>query len=840
MKAAEIDRLALSLPPESQAIPDELKQRNQWVVTKIVPTTEPGKKAAKIPICTATEHGASSTNPATWATFEDAAHLIEEWQGYDHTHVDAKTGAELTGPLVLPGFVFSGGDPYTGIDLDNCVDESGNLASWAQEIVDAFQSYTEVSHSGNGLHIIVRGSKPGGAGCKRGHVECYDQSRYFALTGRTLNGCNRIEDRQAELETFIANSLSKETPKQTRTAPDAHTGVDAEIVLQRAYASKRGDRLRALLSGDNAGLSSDSEGDLAACNILAFFCGNVSDDVALPVIDKIIRESGRYREKWDTVHRPADGATYGQMTIERALEGTVNRWKTPSEYRDAITADAAELMRQHGLDKQGIVNAAYDGQKGCADLFILLNRGRFCFDHTAGVWYVFAGHYWEVADVCQPIQLVDDVQALFKRAEVEISADIFELSEQLRLCDSTEEVKKIEGAIVEAQAKVKALSAMVRNLNTLGFRKQVVEFASVGEGNLGIGGTEWDLLPWMIACANGVVDLHTGELTPGQPNQYLKAFCPTPYDPAATAPLFLEAIKEIFNNDVELIAFVQRVLGMALVGEVLEHKVFIAEGRGRNGKDTLLGAVSDAMGPRLAGAIQPEVLLDQGRMRSSSGPSADIMRLQGLRLAIASETNEDCAFDASKLKLLTGGGELVGRAPYARREITFKPSHTLVLMTNSRPHAHADDYALWKRLTLIPFRMSFVEEPQYPHERQVQKDLPGRLRAEASGILNWLIQGCLQWQRIGLNPPAIVKRATLEYRRDEDVLQQFVDDACVVGDEVIVGAAALYSHYRVWAQDNGIRPMTGTKFGRKMAERFQKEQMRTGTQYIGIGLPATG
>lgn len=821
------------------SLPDGLTALPQWVVTKIVPPNEPGGKARKIPINVKTGSGASSTNPATWATYAEAIEYVEEWKDFDHTHVDAKTGEEIVGRIALPGFVFSAGDCFVGIDIDHCF-IGDKLTEEAQQIVDRFASYTERSLSGNGIHILVQGEKPDGIGSKRGNVECYDKARYFALTGATLNGYHRIEARQEELDAFLQRYLATKQPTdQCRPAPATHTSVDAGTVLNRAMNSKQADKLRTLLSGDNAGLPSDSDADLATCNILAFYCGNVDDGQAYSAIDKIIRESARMRDKWDTVHRPADGATYGRMTVEKALAGTIERYKTKAEFKEALTADAAELMQAAGLDTKAVVGMVYDGQKGCAELFAMLNKGRFCFDHTAGTWHVFQGHYWDHADVCQPIKEVDQVQAIFKRAEVELSADIIALSEQARVCDSTEESQKLLEKVKTAEANVKAASALVKNLNALAFRKQVVEFSAVGEQSLGVSGTGWDLHPWLLACVNGVVDLKTGKLSPGTPDQYIKAHCPTPYDPAATAPIYKMALSEIFDGNQELIDFFQRIIGMALVGAVYEHKLIVLEGRGRNGKDTLLSAICHTLGPRLAGAIQSEILLDQGRMRSSAGPSADIMRLQGLRLAFASETNEGAWMNAGKLKLLTGGGELVGRAPYARREVAFTPSHTLMLLTNSKPHAPADDFALWKRLVLIPFGLSFVENPEKPNERKADRNLVDNLKAEAPGVLNWMVEGCLEWQRIGLNPPAIVREATRAYQRDEDVLQQFVDEACVVDDYTIVGASALYSHYRTWALENGLKPISGTKFGRKMAERFQKEQMRTGTQYIGIGLPVT-
>jgi len=253
-------------------------------------------------------------------------------------------------------------------------------------------------------------------------------------------------------------------------------------------------------------------------------------------------------------------------------------------------------------------------------------------------------------------------------------------------------------------------------------------------------------------------------------------------------------------------------------------------------KDTILEAISHVLGNSLAGAVQSELLLDQGRLKSSSGPSADIMRLRGLRLAWASETNEGRKLDAGKIKLLTGGGNLVGRAPYSKYEVSFAQSHTLFLLTNCKPHAPSDDYALWKRMVLIPFTQSFVDSPEKTNERQVDKYLLEKLKNEAEGILAWLVRGCAAWQKYGLNPPGIVNQAVQDYRNDEDILQQFIEDACFQGNDCMACASDLYEHYKSWMHNNSMKPLTGTKFGRKMSERYNKKKVGNINYYMNIGI----
>jgi putative DNA primase/helicase len=137
---------------------------------------------------------------------------------------------------------------------------------------------------------------------------------------------------------------------------------------------------------------------------------------------------------------------------------------------------------------------------------------------------------------------------------------------------------------------------------------------------------------------------------------------------------------------------------------------------------------------------------------------------------------------------------------------------------------------------LIPFTQSFVDDPQYPHEHKADKALPDKLKSETEGILAWLVRGCLEWQAQGLNPPALVQQATQDYRKEEDILLQFTEEACVQGPQCMAPAQSLYNHYRDWMQKNGLKPMSGSKFGRKMAERFTKERTTGGLHYMNIGI----
>jgi primase-polymerase (primpol)-like protein len=171
-----------------EKIPADLRARNQWVAWKSVPDID-GKKPRKVPIDVKTERGAQANNPGTWSPFNDVMEFIGEWAGYDHTHVDG-TGAEITGTVSeYPGFMFHPDDPFCGIDLDDCRNpDTGEVAPWAREIIEHFNSYTELSQSGTGFHILIKGQKPAGSRSRNGGIECYDRDRYFICTGEVIHG----------------------------------------------------------------------------------------------------------------------------------------------------------------------------------------------------------------------------------------------------------------------------------------------------------------------------------------------------------------------------------------------------------------------------------------------------------------------------------------------------------------------------------------------------------------------------------------------------------------------------------------------------------------------------
>jgi len=324
-------------------------------------------------------------------------------------------------------------------------------------------------------------------------------------------------------------------------------------------------------------------------------------------------------------------------------------------------------------------------------------------------------------------------------------------------------------------------------------------------------------------------------LIKGKQDQYLRTFCPTIFKDSCNRPkIFDRFLNEIFDNNSQLISYLQRLFGCGLIGAVREHILPIFWGVGRNGKDTLIQAISHVLGP-MAAPVDVEILLEQKSARASHNPSPDIVDLRGRRIIWASETSQQRKLNAGKVKMLTGGNILKGRALFSNDFTEFSPTHMPVLITNHRPHAPANDYALWQRIHLIPFSLSFVDNPKLDHERQRDPHLPDKLESESSEILNWLVQGCLHYQKEGLNPPECVKMATDDYRQSEDIVGHFIEDRCRVQEIARCKASDLYTAYKDWCIGNGHHSMNQKNFALEIKDRF--DSYKSGTiYYVGIDL----
>jgi putative DNA primase/helicase len=454
-------------------------------------------------------------------------------------------------------------------------------------------------------------------------------------------------------------------------------------------------------------------------------------------------------------------------------------------------------------------------------LYQALNQDELLHNKSANQWMVWQGHHW-----------TPDIMGVHK-ARVEKVSEAY-LNECIRLDN---EIKKSSKDGVDAKG-LKALQTglfnRVKQLRSTVRLSHCTEFAHNKENPMAIRGDEIDQKPWLLACSNCVIELKTGSSRPGRPDDYLLTASPTEfvgYD--APRPLWEKALDQVFLGKQDLIDFFQRIVGMALVGETIEHAIIVLWGAGCNGKSLLVETISSVLG-NLVGPIPTEMLLSQGRVRNSAGPTPDLMSLKGLRLAYASEADEGVRFSESRVKWLTGGDRITGRNPHDKHPVSFAPSHTLFLLTNSRPGAPGHDFAFWRRIHLLEFGAQFIEHPSKPNEFKIDKHLGRKLRDEASGILAWIVEGCLLWQKYGLNPPVAVVESTAQYRSDEDLVGQFIEDCCELDLSYEVGATDLYNCFVEWFHEAvGKKEPTQKTFGTWVVRRFERSKGKP-RKYFGL------
>ncbi|WP_320043510.1 phage/plasmid primase, P4 family [uncultured Desulfobacter sp.] len=340
-------------------------------------------------------------------------------------------------------------------------------------------------------------------------------------------------------------------------------------------------------------------------------------------------------------------------------------------------------------------------------------------------------------------------------------------------------------------------------------------------------------------CCNS--DLKTGTMRPGDPEDYIRIITPVDWKGLdAKAPAWEDFMQTIFDGDSDLVDYMHRLLGLSLVGEVREHIMPVLWGRGRNGKSTMFNSLKHVLGDH-ASPIPAETLLKQNTSKSGASHTADLFILKDRRLVWTSEISDGKYFDAATVKRLTGGDDLSARRCHGIDFEVIKQSHTLMMLTNFRPHVHdASDYALFQRLHLIPFGLSFVPDPKEPHERKADVGLENKLRDEASGILAWLVRGCMRYLEAGgLKPPQVILDATKEYQETEDVFGHFLEDCIEKALGKREDAGAVYQAYQKWCHTNGHFALSGTKFHKKMQEKFTRR--KSGVYiYLDVVLVATG
>ena len=758
-----------------QNIPAELRNLDQWVLWRAEQRED---KVTKVPY-TPTGYKASTTDPSTWSSFAAVLATVGRFDGL--------------------GFVFTQHDPYCGCDFD------APLTPDKWDTVQALASYTERSPSGAGLHVIARAALPGpGHNDRDAGREIYDRGRYFTMTGAHVEGTpTTIEARQAEISAYYATFKQPEPPSPAPAA--APVDLDDQALQQRMFASRNGAAILRLWHGDTTAHGGDeSAADLALCNHLAFWTG--ADPARM---DRLFRQSGLYREKWN--QRARTGETYGQGTIRMAIEGTGNTYQAPTP--DPVLTYAPDQA------------PAFEFQTdlGNAQRFARLHGDNLRFVQSWG-WLYWDGARWKTDDTGHVMRmakstalgLYDEARAHYAAvdrlvARMQAAAD----DQAARLKDQVDAETKRAG---EAMRWALKSQARARLEATVALSESELPIPARAEA--------FDTDPWLLNVANGTIDLKTGALLAHDKGRLLTKLSPVQYDPDAACPLWLSFLDKIFAGNAQLIDYLQRVFGYCLTGLAVEQYLFMLWGAGANGKTTLVKTLLAMLGSEYSAQAAPELLI-----ASTSRHPTELADLRGKRFVASIEVDDGKKLAVSLTKLLTGGDNVKARFMH-QDFFEFVPTHKLFLVANHKPTVTGTDPAIWRRIRLIPFEVTIPEAER-------DRELGAKLEAELPGILAWCVRGLLAWRKMGLAAPEVVRKATEAYQTESDALASFIDECLVKVDGAEVQAKDLYNAYKTWCDDNGETPVNSTKFGRDMVERgFDKyRHPSTGkTYYMGAGL----
>lgn len=677
------------------------------------------------------------------------------------------------------GFVFSRQDNYIGIDIDKCVVD-GKTNAFATEIIDTLDSYTEFSPSQKGIHIIIKGSLPqsvlgtGRKNTKHG-LEIYSYGRFFTFTGNRENS-NDVYDRTDELaevfEQYFDDSDIQGRVNLAEFEKD-EIKLSNESLWEKMFRSKNGDEIRSLYNGS---LINDdhSASDLALCNYLAFWTGKSATRM-----DAMFRETSLMRDKWDVIHFSDTNETYGERTIGKAISST-----------STTILDNKQQFEEFSFDfiNEDVAAVVEDKPKRKFKLTELGNAERIAYEYGHVIkfvndigWFIWDGKRWRIDTKKEIERITAKVLRSLSKSEDEAEA------KWARMCERRN----------VRMNSIKDLMPLVP-----------------GERQ------EFDTHKYLLNVENGIVDLKTGKLQQHDRELGLTKITNITFDENAKCPEWLNFLDQIFQGDKELAEYMQRLIGYSLTGEITEQIMVFLIGGGSNGKSTFINIIKDIMGD-----YGRQAKSDTFIKKKETGANNDIARLVGSRFVSAIESEDGEQLSEAFVKQITGGEPVLAR--FLRQEFfEFIPEFKVFFTTNHKPVIKGVDEGIWRRIRLIPFNL------QLPKEKR-DKKLPEKLSLEMPGILNWAIEGCLKWQQSGLNDPAIVMKATGDYKEEMDILGPFMFECCFKREDVQIEAKDLFEVYANWCFKNGEHQLKNRAFYRILeSQGFKRERGNRNKYYI--------
>jgi putative DNA primase/helicase len=334
---------------------------------------------------------------------------------------------------------------------------------------------------------------------------------------------------------------------------------------------------------------------------------------------------------------------------------------------------------------------------------------------------------------------------------------------------------------------------------------------------------KFDQNPYLAGVKNGTLDLKTGEFREADREDYISMQFNVSYAPLAKAPRWEQFLDEVFAGDAELIAWIQRAVGNLLTGDTSEQKIFLCFGSGANGKSVFLDVLSHLLGD-YAGNCSFATFDAAKRSEATN----DLAALKGKRLVTVIETDEDKRLAEARVKSVTGQDVITARFLYGEF-FSFKPYFKIWMAMNHKPLIRGSDEGIWRRIVLIPFTENFINKSD-PY-------LVSRLINELPGILNWALEGLREWKQKRLGSARVIDEASNNYRKESDLLQQWLDESVTLGKDLKTPCNDAYQSFVEWSITRGYPRWSSNSFGRAMSEKsFERKSDGRARTYIGFTL----
>jgi putative DNA primase/helicase len=467
----------------------------------------------------------------------------------------------------------------------------------------------------------------------------------------------------------------------------------------------------------------------------------------------------------------------------------------------------------------------FENEIGDAEMYIDLFRNKFVYDHIADEWFYWNDHFWRQDILQERFAVIRDMRKIYMLA-----------SSQAYFSKKTSESQKKQDDSEKQSKRIRILSNRIEKLGDSRYCTRLINSASKGVGTLGITGKEWDKKTKLLVVKNGCIDLNTGKFKKGKQDDFMKTYAPVELTPKNKDYLAWEQfLLSSQDGDMESVKFIQKLLGYSLLGTCERHIFPIFYGyHGRNGKSTIFEILKEAFGD-LMYRIPNDFLIKKKNQKADGAPDSVLMGLRGRKIVWCSEIDKGDMIDLPKIKGLTGGDTITARGIRAKNQIEFIPTFTTFLLTNRLAHVDAGDDAFWNRAIVIPFTKSFVSNPTKKYEEFADIKLKETLQKILPGIVRWVIEGSLLYQEQGLELPASIKKATLQYRNNEDRISEFIEDYCVVSEIGSILRSDLFLAYKEWCSECGYSKLGKKNFYKEIELKFG-EPRRTKNGYFVNGL----